>query len=314
MVADRFDVERMSHAMAHAHDHGAPNFNRAFAIGVGLNLAYVIVEATYGWISHSLSLVADAGHNLSDVLGLLLAWGASRLVLRKPTSRRSYGWRRSSVFAALINAVVLLIAIGGIAFEALSRFGDPAPVAGKTVIIVASVGILINAFSAMLFARGRKGDINIRGAYLHLIADAAVSAGVVVAGIVIVVTGWDWLDPTVSLVIAGVILVSTWGLLRDSVNMALDAVPDDIDPVQVERFLLDLPGVLSLHDLHIWSMSTTEAALTAHLVTETGVAESALLSAACEGLHDRFDIEHATLQIERGEPSFACRALVEGAI
>lgn len=300
--------------MAHSHDHGSPDFNRAFAIGIGLNLAYVVVEATYGWLSHSLSLVADAGHNLSDVLGLLLAWGASRLVLRKPTSRRSYGWRRSSVFAALINAVVLLIAIGGIAFEALRRFGDPAPVAGKTVIIVASVGILINAFSAMLFARGRKGDINIRGAYLHLIADAAVSAGVVIAGIVIVITGWDWLDPTVSLVIAGVILVSTWGLLRDSVNMALDAVPDDIDPAEVERFLLDLPGVLSLHDLHIWSMSTTEAALTAHLVTEIDVAENELLSTACEGLHDRFGIEHTTLQLEHGEPMFECRALMEGAI
>ena len=300
--------------MAHAHDHGAPDFNRAFAIGIGLNLAYVIVEAAYGYLSNSLSLVADAGHNLSDVLGLLLAWGASRLVLRAPTTRRSYGWRRSSVLAALINAVILLIAIGGIAFEALRRFGDPAPVAGKTVIVVASVGILINAFSAMLFARGRKGDINIRGAFLHLVADAAVSAGVVIAGIVIVATGWDWLDPTVSLIIAGVILVSTWGLLRDSVNMALDAVPDDIDPAQVERFLLDLPGVRSLHDLHIWSMSTTEAALTAHLVTDVDVNENALLSAACEGLHDRFGIAHTTLQLERGEPTFECRALMEGAI
>ena len=300
--------------MAHQHENGAPNFNRAFAIGVTLNLIYVVIEATYGFLSNSLALVADAGHNLSDVFGLLIAWGASWLVLRPATQRRSYGLRRSSVFAALINAVVLLIAIGAIAFESIQRFGDPVPVAGKTVIIVASVGIVINAVTAMMFARGRKGDLNVRGAFLHLAADAAVSAGVVIAGLIIVITGWDWLDPTVSLIIVVVIFIGTWGLLRDSVNMALDAVPEGIDPTLVERFLLALPGVEAIHDLHIWSMSTTETALTVHLVVDEGTANNAVIERASAGLHDEFSIEHATLQIETGDAVFECRVVAQNTV
>jgi cobalt-zinc-cadmium efflux system protein len=288
--------------MAHAHDHAGGNYNRAFAIGVTLNLAYVILEATYGVITESLALVADAGHNLSDVLGLLLAWGASWLVRRAPTLQRSYGWRRSSVLAAIANAVLLLIAIGAIALEAIRRFGNPEPVTGGTVIVVASIGIAVNTITALLFASGRRGDLNIRGAFLHLAADAAVSAGVVLAGIVIVITDWNWLDPAISLAIVVVIFIGTWGLLRDSVNMALDAVPDNIDPMAVQHYLEQLPGVINAHDLHIWSMSTTEPALTVHLVVGDGVETNRLLLAADTGLHSRFGIEHTTIQIETVAP------------
>jgi cobalt-zinc-cadmium efflux system protein len=300
--------------MSHDHDHGASNFNRAFAIGIGLNLAFVAVEATYGLIANSLALVADAGHNLSDVLGLVLAWIASRLVRRPLTARRSYGWRRSSVLAALANAVFLLIAIGAIAFEAIRRFGDPAPVAGKTVIVVALIGIGINTLTALLFAAGRKGDLNIRGAFLHMAADAAVSAGVVIAGLVMLATDWDWLDPVVSLLIAGVIFIGTWGLLRDSFNMALDALPEDIDPAMVTRDLLTIPGVTGVHDLHIWNMSTTEVALTAHLVVPNAENNDRLLFWASQELHDRFDIQHITLQIERGDPEYPCASAEPGVL
>ncbi|MGH2551405.1 MAG: cation diffusion facilitator family transporter [Thermomicrobiales bacterium] len=300
--------------MSHDHDHGASNFNRAFAIGIGLNLAFVAVEATYGLIANSLALVADAGHNFSDVLGLVLAWIASRLVRRPLTARRSYGWRRSTVLAALANAVFLLIAIGAIAFEALRRFGDPAPVAGKTVIVVALIGIGINTLTALLFAAGRKGDLNIRGAFLHMAADAGVSAGVVIAGLIMLVTDWDWLDPVVSLLIAAVIFVGTWGLLRDSFNMALDAVPDDIDPALVTRGLLSVPGVAGVHDLHIWNMSTTEVALTAHLVVPNAENSDALLFLASQELHNRFEIQHVTLQIERGDPEYPCAAAEPGVL
>ncbi|CAN5502109.1 cation diffusion facilitator family transporter [soil metagenome] len=300
--------------MSHGHDHGASNFNRAFAIGIGLNLAFVAVEATYGMIANSLALVADAGHNLSDVLGLVLAWIASRLVRRPLTARRSYGWRRSSVLAALANAVFLLIAIGAIAYEAIRRFGDPAPVAGKTVIVVALIGIGINTLTALLFAAGRKGDLNIRGAFLHMAADAGVSAGVVIAGLIMLATDWDWLDPVVSLLIAGVIFLGTWGLLRDSFNMALDAVPDDIDPAMVTRGLLTVPGVTGVHDLHIWNMSTTEVALTAHLVVPLEKNNDALLHWASQELHDRYEIQHVTLQIERGDPEYPCASAEPGVL
>lgn len=300
--------------MSHDHEHGASNFNRAFAIGIGLNLAFVAVEATYGLIANSLALVADAGHNLSDVLGLALAWIASRLVRRPLSARRSYGWRRSTVLAALANAVFLLIAIGAIAFEAIRRFGDPAPVAGKTVIVVALIGIGINTLTALLFAAGRKGDLNIRGAFLHMAADAAVSAGVVIAGLVMLATDWDWLDPVVSLLIAGVIFIGTWGLLRDSFNMALDAVPDDIDPAMVTRGLLNVPGVTGVHDLHIWNMSTTEVALTAHLVVPNAENNDALLFWASQELHDRYEIQHVTLQIERGDPEYPCASAEPGVL
>ncbi|HEY7032990.1 MAG TPA: cation diffusion facilitator family transporter [Thermomicrobiales bacterium] len=288
-------------------DHRPPSRDRAFALGIALNLAYVAAEATFGVLSHSLALVADAGHNLSDVLGLALAWGAAWLSRRRPTPRRSYGLRRSSVFAALLNAVMLLIAVGAIAFEAIRRLLQPGEVAGTTMIWVAAVGVAVNAGTALLFASGRKGDLNIRGAFLHMAADAAVSCGVVVAGLVILATGWAWVDPVVSLVIAAVIVVGTWDLLRESVDLALDAVPEGIDPAQVKAHLVGLPNVAEVHDLHIWGMSTTETALTAHLVIPDAPADDALLARACRDLHDRFGIAHATLQVERGDPAHPCR-------
>ncbi|MDP9357144.1 MAG: cation diffusion facilitator family transporter [Chloroflexota bacterium] len=292
--------------MTHSHDHGPTNHNRAFALGVALNLAFVTVEAVFGLLSHSLALVADAGHNLSDVLGLLLAWGAATLAQRLPTPRRTYGMRRASVLAALFNAIFLLVAIGAIAWEAIRRFSDPGPVAGGTVIAVAAVGIVINTGTALLFLAGRKGDLNIRGAFLHMAADAAVSLGVVLAGFAILATGWRWLDPAISLAIVAVIFVGTWNLLRDSVNLALDAVPESIDTAAVGTYLAGLPAVTDVHDLHIWGMSTTETALTAHLVVPDGVVGDELLAQVAGELHDRFGIEHATLQIEHSDGAHPC--------
>ncbi len=289
----------------HSHHHGPVDHNAAFAIGVTLNLLFVVTEAVFGVFAHSLALLADAGHNLSDVFGLLLAWGASYLSRRLPTVRRTYGLRRSSILAALFNALFLLIAIGGIAWEAVRRFGDPQPVQGGTVMWVAGVGIVINTATALLFMSGRKSDLNIRGAFLHMAADAAVSAGVVVAGLVMLATGWLWLDPVVSLVIAAVIFAGTWGLLRDSVNLALDAVPEGIDVPQVRRYLESLPNVVAVHDLHIWGMSTTETALTAHLVMREAVINDDLLRRAAAELREKFGIEHATLQLETA--ALACR-------
>jgi len=292
--------------MAHTHDHGPTAITRAFAAGVGLNLAFVVVETLYGLRAHSLALVADAGHNLSDVIGLLLAWGAAIVGTRRPSPRRTYGFRRTSILAALGNALLLLLAVGAIAWEAIGRLRDPAPVASTIVIVVALVGIGINGFTAMLFFRGRKRDLNIRGAFLHLAGDALVSVGVVVAGLLMRRTGWLWLDPAVSLAIAGVITVGTWGLLRESVNLALDAVPEGIAPEEVEACLLAIPGVVAVHDLHIWGMSTTHVALTAHLVRPVVENEDALLAEACRQLHDRFGIEHATLQVERDARMARC--------
>lgn len=273
------------------------NINRAFAVGVALNLAFVLVEAVYGVAADSLSLLADAGHNLSDVLGLLLAWGAVFLGRKNATARRTYGWRRSSILASLLNAVLLLVAVGGIAWEAVRRFSHPAPVAANTVMIVAFVGIVINTATALLFASGRKGDLNLRGAFLHMAADAGVSAGVVVAALLIRVFGWLWLDPLISLGIAGVVLWGTWGLLRESLDLALDAVPPGIDAGEVGAYLRDLKDVRGVHDLHIWAMSTTETALTAHLVMENG-APAGFLKNVAQELHDRFGVEHSTIQIE----------------
>lgn len=272
------------------------NINRAFAVGVALNLAFVVVEAIYGIAADSLSLLADAGHNLSDVLGLLLAWGAVFLGRKNATAQRTYGWRRSSILASLLNAVLLLVAVGGIAWEAVRRFSHPAPVAANTVMIVACVGIVINTATALLFASGRKGDLNLRGAFLHMAADAGVSAGVVVAALLIRAFGWLWLDPLISLLIAGVVLWGTWGLLRESLDLALDAVPPGIDAGEVGAYLRDLEGVRGVHDLHIWAMSTTETALTAHLVMES--APAGFLKNVAQELHDRFGVEHSTIQIE----------------
>ena len=292
--------------MGHDHDHGTKRYDRAFALGVALNLAFVGVEAGYGLYAHSLALVADAGHNLSDVAGLLLAWGASRLALRAPSPRRTYGMRRSSILAALGNALLLLIAVGAIAWEAIRRLRDPEPVMTGAVMVVALVGIAINTATALLFARGREKDLNIRGAFLHMAADAAVSAGVVVAALAIRYTGWNWLDPAMSLLIAVVITVGTWGLLRESVNLALDAVPAGIDTAAVAAYLRTLPGVTAVHDLHIWGMSTTHVALTAHLVKPVLENDDALLVTACHELHERFGIEHATLQVERDQGAASC--------
>jgi cobalt-zinc-cadmium efflux system protein len=290
-----------------AHDHAPQNYSRAFAIGIALNLAFVGVEALYGVRSGSLALIADAGHNLSDVIGLVLAWAGALLARLAPTPNRTYGMRRASVLAALSNGVLLLVAIGAIAWEAIGRFAHPAPVQGGVVMAVAGVGIVINSLTALLFMSGRKGDVNVRGAFLHMAADAIVSAGVVVAGYAISITGFLWLDPAVSILIVIVIALGTWGLLRDSVNLALDAVPAGIDPAKVEKLLLDVPGITEVHDLHIWGMSTTECALTAHLVRPTVGDDDHLLVSLSRELHDRFGIEHATLQIERGSGPHGCR-------
>ena len=296
-----------NHGHHHGHDHGsghshAPkDFGLAFAVGTGLNLLFVVVEAAYGILANSMALLADAGHNLSDVFALLVAWAASSLTQRAPTPRYTYGLRSSSILAALVNAVILLLAVGAIAVEAVQRFGNPQPIAGVTMMAVAGVGILINGATAWMFARGRDKDINVRGAYLHMAADAGVSLGVVLAGLAILATGWLWLDPLASLVIAAVIVWGTWGLLRDSVNMALHAVPPGIDPGAVRSALEQVPGVASIHDLHIWPMSTTETALTCHLVMPQGCPNDAFLAAVTKSLHDTFGIAHATLQVETGE-------------
>ena len=294
--------------MAHDHDHSAPpmDHNRAFALGIVLNLGFVAVEAGYCFHANSLALLADAGHNLSDVLGLALAWGASILVMRDRTARRTYGLRRSSILAALANALFLLIAVGGIVWEAVQRLRSPEPIASGTVMLVAGIGIVINTVTALLFLRGRAKDLNIRGAFLHMAADAAVSAGVVGAALVIQRTGAQWIDPVTGLVIAVVITVGTWGLLRDSVDLAMDAVPAGIDPAEVEAYLAALPGVTRVHDLHIWGMSTTHVALTAHLVRPGSTNDDTMLSEAGHQLHHRFGIEHVTLQVERDEATASC--------
>jgi cobalt-zinc-cadmium efflux system protein len=286
--------------MPHDHSHGVPSHNRAFVVGVGLNLGFVLLEAGFGLWANSLALLADAGHNLSDVFGLLLAWGASYLAARPPTARRTYGLRRSSILAALLNAALLLIAVGGIAWEAVLRFGHPEPVAGGAVVAVALAGVVVNSATALLFFRGREHDLNVRGAFLHMAADALVSVGVVAAGLVIRFTGWAWVDPATSLAVVAVIAVGTWGLFRESLDLALDAVPEGIDPAAVEAYLAGLPGVAAVHHLHVWAMSTTEVALTAHLVKPDGQLDDALLSRAAEELRERFGIAHATLQLEQG--------------
>ncbi len=283
--------------MGSSHSHQA-DFGRAFAIGVLLNTGFIIAEVVFGLLSHSLSLLADAGHNLSDVLGLLMAWAATNLARRSPTERFTYGLRRTSVLAALFNAILLLVSIGAIAWEAIRRIREPEPVLGLTMIWVAAAGVVVNGVTAWMFARGRKGDLNIRGAFLHMTADAGVSAGVVFAGFVILQTGWSLLDPISSLVIVVIILIGTWGLLRDSVNLALDAVPRGIDSGAVKSFLEELPGVAAIHHLHVWGLSTTETACTAHVVKNEPQLDDELLKQIAHELHDRFGIEHTTIQFE----------------
>ncbi len=292
--------------MSHQHDHGVKNYNAAFIIGITLNVAFVIIEAVYGFAVNSLALISDAGHNLSDVFGLVLAWGGSWLAKKSPTVKRTYGFRRATILASLASAILLLIALGAISWEAIIRLQHPQPVNSMTVIVVAGIGVVINTLTALLFMSGRNKDLNIKGAYLHMAADAAVSLGVVFAGVVIMETGWWYLDPAVSLLIAVIIFWGTWGLLRDSLNLSLDAVPRHIDPTEVEAYLREIPQVSGLHDLHIWAMSTTEVALTAHIVVPETVNDQ-FLNEISRTLHDRFEIEHSTLQVEQGSDEEACR-------
>ncbi|HET7765283.1 MAG TPA: cation diffusion facilitator family transporter [Burkholderiales bacterium] len=288
------------HGHDHGHHHHAPrDFGVAFAIGIGLNFIFVVVEAVYGVLAHSMALLADAGHNLSDVLALALAWGASRLARREPSARFTYGLRSTSILAALVNAALLFLVTGGIAWESMQRLVEPEPVASKTVIWVALLGIVVNATSAVPFAKSG-GDLNVRAAFLHLAADAAVSLGVVVAALVTLSTGWLWLDPVMGLAIALVIIVGTWGLLKDSVTLALNAVPAHIDPDKVRAYLATLSGVSEVHDLHIWAMSTTETALTVHLVMPKGHPGDAFTAEICKELRERHHVHHATVQIETG--------------
>jgi cobalt-zinc-cadmium efflux system protein len=296
------------HAHSHAHgddrqvaSHAPASFGRAFAIGIGLNLAFVAIEVVFGIYGHSVALLSDGGHNLGDVLGLAVAWGATILARRPPTPRFTYGLGATSILAALLNALFLLIAVGAISWEAIIRLMHPAPVAGNVVMIVAAIGILINGATALMFASGRKGDLNIRGAFLHMLADAIIAAGVVVTGLLIKLTGAAWLDPVASLVVNVIIVWGTWTLLRDSLAMSLNAVPPSIEPDQVRAFLETLPGVTQLHDLHIWAMSTTETALSGHLVMPDGRGGDAFLIRTCEELQRRFGIGHVTLQIESEE-------------
>jgi cobalt-zinc-cadmium efflux system protein len=289
----------------HGHSHAPKSFGKAFAIGTALNLGFVIIEAGYGIAAGSMALLADAGHNLSDVLGLLIAWGAATLGRRSPKGRYTYGFRSSSILAAFLNALLLLVAIVIIAVEAIRRFSEPASVAGGTVMIVAAIGIAVNTATALLFMSGRKGDLNIKAAFLHMAADAAVSAGVVVAGFIIVKTGLSWIDPVTSLVIVAVIAIGTWGLLRDSVNMSLQAAPPGLDPAEVAGFLRGQAGVQEIHDLHVWPMSTTETALTVHLLVPGGYPGDAYTARVAADLKEKFGIDHATIQIET-DPATPC--------
>jgi cobalt-zinc-cadmium efflux system protein len=296
----------MSH---HSHSHSNPSgqsFNRAFIFGIILNVIYIVVEVVYGLLINSMALIADAGHNFSDVLGLLLAWGAAYLAKTAPTEKRTYGLRKSTILAAFFNAILLMIAVGAITIEAVRKLILPSPVEGTTMMIVAGIGFFINAITALLFMKGREKDLNIKGAFLHMAADAGVSLGVVIAGFVIVSTGWLWVDPAISLVIVLVITIGTWGLLRDSFHLSMDAVPKGIDLKEVGNYLKGINGVTEVHDLHIWAMSTTEIALTAHLVIPAETKDDYFLKKICGELHSKFGIEHSTIQIEKSAQSANC--------
>jgi cobalt-zinc-cadmium efflux system protein len=290
--------EHHSHGSGHAH-HLPATFGKAFAIGITLNVVYVVAQVMFGLAAHSLALLADAGHNLGDVMGLFLAWGAGILAQRRPTARYTYGLRRSTILASLANAILLLVAVGGITWEAIRRFGRHEEVVGITVIWVAALGVVINGITALLFVAGRERDLNIKGAFLHMAADAAVSAGVVLAGLLILISGWWWLDPVVSLLINAVVVWGTWGLLRDSLDMTMDAVPPGIDVPSVQNYFRTLPGITDFHHLHIWPLSTTETALTVHLVKPRPEGDDELIGTACRELSVRFKIDHATIQFER---------------
>ncbi len=306
----------MSLGQSHNHDHShgdehhhhvlPGNFGSAFVIAIALNTVFVIVEFVYGFIANSTALMADAGHNLSDVLGLLLALGASILARRTPSGRFTYGLRSTSILAAMANAMFLMAACGIIAWEAIHRMSQAHEVAGLTVTLVAGIGIFINGVSAWLFVKGSKGDLNIRGVYLHMLADAAISLGVALAGLVMLFTGWYWLDPVVSLLIVGVIVIGTWDLLRESMQLALSAIPEHIDASDVENYLRQCRGVTDIHDLHIWGMSTTESALTVHLVMPEGYPGDVYIDEIMLSLKERFTIHHSTLQVEQGTTNHSC--------
>ena len=297
------------HPHAHANAHGPANFNRAFAIGIALNLGFVVIEAFYGWRINSLALLADAAHNLSDVAGLVLAWGGALAGKLKPNARHTYGWQRASILAAFANALLLLMAMGALAWEATGRLLSPEPLAGGqgvTVMVVAGIGMVVNTATALLFMRGRSGDLNIRGAFLHMAADALVSAGVVIAGALTLWQGWAWLDPVVSLLIAVVILLGTWSLFRQSLHLLLDGVPDSVDPMAVRAYLLTLPGVQGVDDLHVWAMGTSRTALTAHMRMPGAQADAAFYEEAAAQLQARFGIDHVTLQVVRQPVKALC--------
>ena len=282
----------------HDHGHAPADFGRAFLIGILLNGGFIILEVVFGLFSNSLALLSDAGHNLSDVLGLILAWVASELAKRAASARRTYGWKRATVLAALFNALLLLIGVGVILWEAIQRFHEPPHVAGATVIWVAALGIAVNGATALLFLSGRKSDLNVRGAFLHMAADAGVSLGVMISGAVILFTGWAWLDPLVSIGVGLLILISTWELFKDSLNFSLDAVPESVDPAAVREYFSRLPEVTEVHHIHIWPLSTTEIALTAHLVKSEPRLDDALLARIGEDLHHKFGIGHPAIQFE----------------
>lgn len=297
--------------MSHDNDHAPASFGRAFAIGIGLNLVFVAIETFYGWKINSLALLADAGHNLSDVAGLVLAWGGALAGKLRPNPRHTYGWKRGSILAAFANALLLLVAMGALGWEAVRRLLSPELLIGNEGVMimeVAGIGIVINTATALLFMHGRNADLNIRGAFLHMMADALVSAGVVVAGALTLWKGWNWLDPIVSLLIAAVIIWGTWSLFRQSLHLLFDGVPEGIDPQAVHDYLAGRPGVQSVHDLHIWALDTAQAAMTAHLVMPTGQADDAFLKDIADSLQERFEITHSTIQIMRQPFTIACRS------
>ena len=298
----------VGHAHDHAHHHAPANFDRAFAIGITVNILFVAIEAFYGWKVNSLALLADAGHNLGDVAGLVMAWGGALAGKLRPDARYTYGWKRASILAAFANALLLLVAMGSLAWEAIGRLNAPEPMQGFTVMVVAGIGIFVNLGTALLFMRGRHDDINIRGAYLHMASDALVSAGVVVVGALALATGWAWLDPAASLAIALVIVVGTWGLFRQSLRLMFDGVPEHIDLVAVRQMLEALPGVARVHDLHVWATGTSDVALTAHLVMPAGHPDDPFFESATHQLRDRFKIGHVTLQVVREPFMTLCEA------
>jgi cobalt-zinc-cadmium efflux system protein len=295
------------HGHDHGHDHGPAEFNQAFAVGIVLNLAFVCIEGYYGWRINSLALLADAAHNLSDVAGLVLAWGGALAGKLRPDARHTYGWKRASILAAFLNALLLLVAMGSLGWEAVGRLRSPEATQGWTMMAVAGVGILINTATALMFMRGREGDLNIRGAFLHMAADALVSLGVVIGGALYLWQGWTWLDPVMSLAIAVIIVVGTWSLFSQSLHLLFDGVPAGIDLAEVRQELLELPGVADVHDLHVWAMGTSQIALTAHLVLDGGaIDQGGLLHAAEHALEEHFGIAHVTLQLETGAYAAQC--------